>query len=560
MKNIVAVVAILVTVALSQSCRHEGDRLSPYGWSKIDPKFDSLTRVAEKYMYTSISPDSILKVSMEMDSLSCTDEMKARSHYWKAYYHYIIWETLEARALLLQADSLTTEKYTRERIDGLRMNYGEFKTYETFKSLLQQLDYYASIKDNPQRGNTAMLISCNLLYTEAPELSLYYLDIADSLFNEAGTESRSINLRINKATLLCLVDSMEEADKVYGLLFSDSTTITNKNLYEILLRNHYYFFGDSTSLFKGYEVQKSKDRDGIESKTRTILYESLIGEYYLNEGKIDSASYYLRYGLSDIDKLSDDDIKASIYQIYAQYYDSIGDGRKAMAAMKSYDAINDSIAVDQNPQNKIYTEYINAKRQVELESEEANRDLRGRLYMTIIASVLLLIVLVITGFRLRRRHQQKVLEATCLAEQREREMMAMALSRQQSDRVLDYVEDEISRLSREDAITAREIAQLDTTLRLHAADRQSLQSFEKAFTNINPDFDASLRAVAPDLSDNQVRLCSYIMLGLNNQEIASLMNVKASSLRQARLRLRQKFGLTKDDSLEAFLKGLVEKK
>ncbi|MDE5568765.1 MAG: hypothetical protein K2J12_10050 [Muribaculaceae bacterium] len=511
-------------------------------------------------MYTSISPDSILKVSMELDSLSNTDEMEARSHYWKAYYHYMSWQPAEARALLIKADSLTTEKYTKERIDGLRMTYGEFKTYETFKKLLEQLKYFASVGDNSQKGNTAMVLSGNLVFTQVPELALYYLNMADSLFNVLGLEERVSNLRINKATLLCNSGRKEEADAVFEEMFADTTITSNKDLYEILLRNHYYFFGDSASLFNGYEIQKNKEREGIESKTLTILYESLIGEYYLNEGKIDAASNYLRFGLPDIDKLSDDDIKACIYQIYAQYYDSIGDGRKAMAAMKSYDAINDSIAVDQNPQNKIYTEYINAKRQVELESEEANRDLRRRLYVTIIASVLLLIVLVITGFRLRRRHQQKVLEATCLAEQREREMMAMALSRQQSDRVLDYVEDEISRLSREDAITAREIAQLDTTLRLHAADRQSLQSFEKAFTNINPDFDASLRAVAPDLSDNQVRLCSYIMLGLNNQEIASLMNVKASSLRQARLRLRLKFGLTKDDSLEAFLRELGKKR
>ena len=89
------------------------------------------------------------------------------------------------------------------------------------------------------------------------------------------------------------------------------------------------------------------------------------------------------------------------------------------------------------------------------------------------------------------------------------------------------------------------------------SDRAGLQSFEKTVTNINPDFESRLRAVAPELSDNQIRLCSYIMLGLNNQEIASLMNVKASSLRQARLRLRQKFGLTKDDSLSEFLKQII---
>ncbi len=561
MKNLVTVIAVLFLVTLTESCHKRDQRLYPYGWSLTDPKFDSLTRLAEAYMYTTLPPDSILAVAEQMDSLARlagadSSELVARADYWKAYYHYMNWEPAEARATLTEADSLSSDLYTKTRIDGLRMTCGEFKAYDTFKKLLEQLEYYKSIGDDPQEGNTAMILSCNLLYTTVPELALYYLELADSLFGVSKAEDRKCNLRINAATLLCQTGRMDEAAETFELLFSDPTIVNNKDLYEILLRNHHYFFEDSASLFKGYAVQKEKEIDGIESKTLTMLYESLIGDYFLDEGRLDSAAHYFRYKLRDIDAILDDDMKSSIYPLYARYYDSIGDTRRAVAAMESYKAIVDTIKADQQPQNKVYAEYVNAKQQIDEENARESREMRERYYAVIAGLVMVLLVVTIMVQRLRHRHRIREMQSQLTAEQREREMLAMALTREASDKMLDYVKDEITRLSRESSVSGSDIARLETHLKLHLADREELQSFEKTFVSLHPDFEARLRAVAPDLSDNNIRLCSYIMMGLNNQEIASIMNIKASSLRQARLRLRQKFGLSKDDSLPEFLRQI----
>ena len=562
MKHLVTITAILILTLFFYGCRHSVERLEPYGWTCISPEFDSLTVLAEGCLFANVQSDSVANLATKMamiadESDNNANELKARTLYWKAYSNYLNWKPEIASQLLDQADGLTTDLYTRERIDGLKMVYGNYKTYETFKTLLHQLGYFASIGDKPQEGNTAMLLCNSLMFTEAPDLALAYLNKADSLFNEAGTESRLFNLRINKTTLLCMLDKSDEAAEAFEKLFVDTAITENQNLYELLLRNHYYFFGDSASLFKGYEVNKSNVREGIEAHTLDLLYEAIVGEYFLDKGMVDSAANYIVHSPEVIDELYDDDIKASISQIYARYYDSIGDDRRAVEALTKYNALNDSIRAIQQPENKIYTEYLKAKQQIEVETEQDKRGMRMRLYAVVGAVGLLLVVGTILVRRWHRNHKAKVRELSQMARKREREMMAMALSRQQSDRILGYVEDEIARLSREESLTSRDMAQLDTSLRLHMSDREGLQSFEKTFTNINPDFESRLRAVAPELSDNQIRLCSYIMLGLNNQEIASLMNVKASSLRQARLRLRQKFGLTKDDSLSEFLKQII---
>ena len=561
MKNLVTITVILILVTLSQGCRHKTERLEPYSWTLIDSKFDSLTRVAEAYMYTPITADSMASVVTQMDSIArasgtsdIAKELKARTNYWKAFSMYMDYHLIEARELLCKLDSTTDDRYTKERIKSFRMTLGEALSFDTFKSWLEQLKYFESIGDLPQAGNTAMLLNSSLLFTDVPDLALYYLYMADSLFKKSGTEARAVNLRANEAVLLCKAGRMEEAEKAFERILTDPVLIANKDLHELHLRNHYYFFGDSISLFEGYAVQKEKEKDNIESKTLTFLYEALIGEYYLNKGEIKSSSNYLENQTIDIEDLVGDNYKSKIYEVYGMYYDSIGERDKAIAAMNRFNEMTEEIDENQQPENKIYTDFINAKEQFEKEAEETENSIRTQLYVTVAVSLLVLLLILIFGRKWYQRHRIKHQETLRRAEQRERELMGSALLRQHSEQILDYVDNEITRLGSQNVITGRDIAQLDRNLHLQKLDRKGIQSFEETFTSIHPYFETNLRNIAPDLSDTQVRLCAYIMLGMNNQEIASMLNIKPSSLRQARMRLRQKFGLTKDDSISEFLK------
>ena len=559
MKHLVTITIFLILVTLSQGCRHRVERLEPYGWTLIDPKFDSLTRIAESYMYTNVPLDSIESVVLRMDSIARnstdnTNEKLARIHYWEAYRLRMSLEAGKADNLLAMADSLATDLYTKERINSLKVGYGNYKSYETFCNLLSQLEYYSSIGDMPEQGNTAMMISTNLTFTEVPDLALYYLNMADSLFNKSGNKRRTHNLLINKASLLCSAGKMDEADKVFNKLLSDSTVTVNKEVHELLLRNHYYFFGDSASLFNAYNIRKEIDEGTPQSKTLMMLYETLIGEYYLDKGMMHSASDYLTKSGMDPDSINDEDLKSTVYGIYAKYYEAIGDKDKAIAALKRYDEIQKTLQENQKPENKIYTEYLRAKDQLQSEALEEKTSLRMKHNATIGVSIILFMIIFVIGRKWYRRYRIKQKETLRRAEQRERELMGSTLSLQHNEQILDYVDKEITRLSNQNVISGRDIVQLDRNLHLKKLDRKEIQSFEETFTSIHPYFETNLRNIAPDLSDTQVRLCAYIMLGMNNQEIASMLNIKPSSLRQARLRLRQKFGLTKDDSITEFLK------
>lgn len=91
---------------------------------------------------------------------------------------------------------------------------------------------------------------------------------------------------------------------------------------------------------------------------------------------------------------------------------------------------------------------------------------------------------------------------------------------------------------------------------LHLANRNEMESFEKTFENINPDFIRRLKTISPTISENNIRICSYILIGLSNRQIADLMNIRSTSVKQARWRLRTRLGIDSEESLEDFLRKL----
>lgn len=62
-----------------------------------------------------------------------------------------------------------------------------------------------------------------------------------------------------------------------------------------------------------------------------------------------------------------------------------------------------------------------------------------------------------------------------------------------------------------------------------------------------------LRSRYPDLSNNEVLLCAYIKMNFSTKEIAPLMNISVRGMETMRYRIRKKFNLERDESLQEFL-------
>ena len=79
--------------------------------------------------------------------------------------------------------------------------------------------------------------------------------------------------------------------------------------------------------------------------------------------------------------------------------------------------------------------------------------------------------------------------------------------------------------------------------------------FKSYFSEVHQDFDEKLKALSSKITDKELRLASYVKMGLNNNEIANILNVLPASIHTSKYRLKQKLNIDKDLDFDSFIKS-----
>lgn len=80
--------------------------------------------------------------------------------------------------------------------------------------------------------------------------------------------------------------------------------------------------------------------------------------------------------------------------------------------------------------------------------------------------------------------------------------------------------------------------------------------FNDNFASLHPDFFNKLLSTAPALTQQDLKHCAYIKMKLDTKQIATLFNVKPSSVQMSRVRLKKKLGLKSHEDLFYFINSL----
>ncbi|MFO7932974.1 MAG: hypothetical protein R6U78_02725 [Bacteroidales bacterium] len=110
------------------------------------------------------------------------------------------------------------------------------------------------------------------------------------------------------------------------------------------------------------------------------------------------------------------------------------------------------------------------------------------------------------------------------------------------------------RKKEDDPDTKRVHEQLDRMGKEKGSD-QDWQEFYASFENLYPGFLVSLGTVVKNLSQDQIRLCILIKLGMSTRQIARVMHTTNDSVSKEKQRLREKMGLPGDRELYQFIQG-----
>jgi len=87
----------------------------------------------------------------------------------------------------------------------------------------------------------------------------------------------------------------------------------------------------------------------------------------------------------------------------------------------------------------------------------------------------------------------------------------------------------------------------------HKIQSNSWERFEIAFKEVHPLFNANLMHEYSNLTPSDLRLCTFVKMGMSNKEIASVLYQSADSIKVSRSRLRKKLKLEQGKNLETFL-------
>ena len=81
-------------------------------------------------------------------------------------------------------------------------------------------------------------------------------------------------------------------------------------------------------------------------------------------------------------------------------------------------------------------------------------------------------------------------------------------------------------------------------------------TFKLHFDKVHPDFFIKLKHEHPQLSQNELKLCAYIRIGLNAKQISQMSSVLPATIKSNRYLLKRKLGLEGNLTLDFYIAKL----
>lgn len=142
-----------------------------------------------------------------------------------------------------------------------------------------------------------------------------------------------------------------------------------------------------------------------------------------------------------------------------------------------------------------------------------------------------------------------------------REHTAGALDRMKMHEGLDNICDDIRAIINDSGIKSASLLSRHRELleKLNQLSTSLPEDFKRYFEQVHPDVYKSLEERCPTLTQKDLRLCGFIVLGLSTKEISALTFREVRSVESARNRLKKKLGLDVDTDLSEYLRSLTRR-
>lgn len=548
----------------------------PYKWKPIDPVYDSLALRMEEAAFKDDDRQNLIPVVQKMYHLAKEKKspaLLARSCYWDASIQFSINKD-SASVLIDKAIGMTdTIEYPHDyarmllvKSEILRNKGNWAQAYFLCKKSEQ---YFKEYKDIFSLAKTYVTIGIILRELQEHETSLKYLTKGEEAFKESGSINCTIKNKLNISNeLYCLGRKQEALDILKSLV--QNPVARRDTFFLVNTMISYYSISDQAE--KRYAVEAHYLAKKYGNLQLTSMTQVCMGANMLTEHKNDSAIYYYKRAYNDFNY---NNYKSNLFPILcglSEAYSRLNKPDSAYYFLKEYENSRDSLLARDKVLEVSRSESRAAVEKYESDIRRAEEKAQWQTKITwlITCSITALSLLVFYILWLSR-NKEKIKKQLKEVENREltlqnqqylgeidsknRELTSNTLVIAENSQTLKGLLKEVEDLSTQGALPPKEANTLKRKIREHLVDSDEWQYFKLHFENVHPHFFSKLKDFSPNLSENDMRLCAYIRIGMSTKQMAQMLSVLPDTIITTRYRIRKKLGLLQDDSLEDFLRN-----
>lgn len=375
-----------------------------------------------------------------------------------------------------------------------------------------------------------------------------YYDKAEKIFFDHNMDWAVNIIKINRSNTA----GEEERHRVLKELLNDSSFIEDRSSYSLALQNAFVSFDSIGLLDKGIHILEAEN---VDKGNLPMLY-AMKADYLNKRGKAEDASSLIPSIRASENSLNPNALHRSlIHNILSEIYLSIGLQDSAIIELQSTVGWLDSIS-RLHSQSDVYSDQ-NA-RSIHLIEQAAMLQKRNLLMSWIITTLVLVFVIGILVVYAKKRRRERAYEKELLDNKIRNDrhvLLAQAKVMQESETLFSEINAVLNSLRERKLIGAEDTGEVERLMKVYKGNAESRQSFLKISRELDSSFAIRLKKDYPELSEGQLRLAALLCVGVDNRQLAVIMNNTPGAIYTSRYRLRMKLGLPKEESLEDFLRS-----
>lgn len=573
-----ALTAVLLCIALFANAYR-------YIFKPVDKQFDEIAARVDRLDYNNRREhinvawiDSLCHITSQRGET----QLQCRALYWRVRAMQMAADSKECIRLLEQARAKCDAQYDYDlaRIDyQLAGNYERqcqyLKAYNLLKSTISVFEKY---DDAYFLGNAYLLMVQLFSDINDPDNARLMLKPARDNYQKAGFTLNRIYFFMAQ-----LSDSSHDKLKYYdlstksggandwGMTVQAFNALGNICINSGKFQKAEYYFGQAFGILKDKAPNNFVFHTFVNIDYARLLYHKK--QYAEAKALLDNI-------LAKADMLKGEKFLADIYNIMWQINESLGNKaesyRYLRLYMEEYQRNVNEVMKQEVPKTRAREAIARQNDTMKLLEQDAELS-RRMVYVAVLLLVVILLVVAVVFVYFWQRYKIRRIENRELRNSLRQEALIYSVNRKNFEHDIKQKDCEISSSTLllanknevlqqisaiaknyydEGKLPSEFVTQVNAVIGDSLKNDDEWQRFKLHFDNVHPNFFVKLKEQNNKLTENELRLCAYISIGMRAKQIAEMLSVSPESINTNRYRLRKKLGLQRGDSLDEYLRRI----